>query len=87
LAGFGDYSMNHIEDHASYGVHVVRRRYNSFDDSANQMAMTMLNFVKQTRRDRISQRNKVESIAMQYDWANKMRSYYDTAHLLAMQRI
>lgn len=87
LAGFGDYSMNHIEDHSSYGVHVVRRRYNSFDDSANQMATTMLNFVKQTRRDRISQRNKVESISMQYDWANKMRSYYDTAHLLAMQRI
>ncbi len=87
LAGFGDYSMHHVEDHNSYGINVIRRRYNSFDDSANQLATAMLNFVKLNRRDRIAQRNKVESISMQYDWANKMRSYYDTAHLLAMQRI
>jgi glycogen(starch) synthase len=86
LAGFGDYSMTNVEDHTGHGIYVVRRRYNSYDDSANQLAEMMFNFVKQSRRDRITQRNKVESISMQYDWANKMRSYYDKAYTLALQR-
>ena len=38
-----------------------------------------------SQRDRIQQRNRVESIAEVFDWTN-LRSYYDTAHDLAMKR-
>ncbi|MFY7787836.1 MAG: glycosyltransferase, partial [Thermoflexibacteraceae bacterium] len=86
LAGFGDYSQQVIPKHEEHGIYVVNRRKATFDDAATQLAETLYNFVKLTRRDRISQRNKVEEISTQYDWSNKMRSYYDKAHLLALQR-
>jgi len=37
------------------------------------------------RRDRIMQRNRVENISDVFDWTN-LRSYYDTAHDLALKR-
>ena len=37
------------------------------------------------RRDRIMQRNKVENISEVFDWTN-LRSYYDTAHDLALKK-
>jgi glycogen synthase len=41
--------------------------------------------VKQSLRERITQRNRVESISDTFDWSN-LRSYYDTAHDLALKR-
>jgi glycogen(starch) synthase len=43
----------------------------------------LFKFVQQSQRDRITQRNRVESIADTFDWSN-LRSYYDTAHELAI---
>ena len=86
LAGFGDYSQQVIPKHEEHGIYIVNRRKHTFDEAATQLAETLYNFVKLNRRDRISQRNKVEEISTQYDWSNKMRSYYDKAHVLALQR-
>jgi glycogen(starch) synthase len=43
------------------------------------------NFVLLTRRERISQRNRVESSADIFDWKN-LRVYYDRAYALALER-
>jgi glycogen(starch) synthase len=47
------------------------------------LANLLFKFVQQSQRDRITQRNRVESIADTFDWSN-LRGYYDTAHELAV---
>jgi glycogen synthase len=84
LSGFGDYVTQHIEEPADKGIFVVNRRNQGFEDAADQLANYLLAFVKQNRRDRISQRNAVESSSEQFDWQN-LREHYDRAHLMAKQ--
>jgi len=65
------------------GVSVVNRKTQNYQESAEQLANLLFKFVQQSQRDRITQRNRVESIADTFDWSN-LRSYYDTAHELAV---
>jgi hypothetical protein len=53
--------------------------------AADQLAEILFKFVTMNRRDRIMQRNRVENISEIFDWTN-LRSYYDTAHDLALKR-
>ena len=85
LSGFGDYMMQLMEDPESVGVYVSVRNKKSFDKAAEELANMMLKYVKLNRRERIQLRNKVENIAEIFDWTN-LRSYYDTAHDLAIKR-
>jgi glycogen(starch) synthase len=84
LSGFGDYVTQKMETTADKGIFVVNRRNRGFDDAANQLAAYLLAFVKQNRRDRITQRNAVESSSEQFDWQN-LREHYDRAHQMAKQ--
>ena len=83
LSGFGDYMMQIMRDYEQWGVSVVNRKTQTYQESAEQLANLLFKFVQQTQRDRITQRNRVESIADTFDWSN-LRSYYDTAHELAI---
>ena len=83
LSGFGDYMMQIMRDYEQWGVSVVNRKTQSYQESAEQLANLLFKFVQQSQRDRITQRNRVESIADTFDWSN-LRSYYDTAHELAI---
>ncbi|HEY8399828.1 MAG TPA: glycogen synthase, partial [Cytophagaceae bacterium] len=74
-----------MKDHHDKGIYVVNRRTRSFDDSANQLADMMMSFVRMNRRDRISQRNRVESSSGHFDWQN-LTSYYDKAYMLVLER-
>lgn len=77
--------MQIMRDYESWGVSVVNRKQLSDADAAEQLANMLFKFVQQSQRDRITQRNRVESIADTFDWSN-LRSYYDTAHELALMK-
>lgn len=83
LSGFGDYMMQIMRDYEQWGVSVVNRKTQNYQESAEQLANLLFKFVQQSQRERITQRNRVESIADTFDWSN-LRGYYDTAHELAV---
>ncbi len=85
LAGFGDYVVQNIEDKEERGIYVVDRRRKSFDNAANQLADILFSFVQLNRRERIKQRNRVESSSEFFDWKN-MIVYYDKAYKMALKR-
>lgn len=85
LSGFGDFMMQLMRDYDNVGVYVVNRKDKSFDQAADQLANILFKFVTMNRRDRIMQRNRVENISDVFDWTN-LRSYYDTAHDLALKK-
>jgi glycogen(starch) synthase len=85
LAGFGTYLFKHMPDHQAKGIYVLHRRHATFDAAANELTGWMMDFVRQERRDRIAQRNRVEACAEQFDWDN-LGKFYAEAHQLALQR-
>jgi glycogen synthase len=85
LSGFGDFMIQLMKDYDSVGVYVVNRKKKNYDKAADQLADILFKFVTMDRRERITQRNRVENISEIFDWTN-LRSYYDTAHDLALKR-
>jgi glycogen(starch) synthase len=85
LSGFGDYVQKNVPEHEDKGIFVVRRQERSFDQAAEELTEMLWNFVLLSRRERISQRNRVESSADIFDWKN-LRVYYDRAYALALER-
>ena len=83
LSGFGDYMMQIMRDYDQWGVSVVNRKSLTYQESAEHLATLLFKFAQQSQRDRILQRNRVESIADTFDWSN-LRGCYDTAHELAV---
>jgi len=85
LSGFGDYVLQTIPDPDQKGIFVVHRQEKSFDESAEELTDMLWNFVQLNRRERIMQRNAVESSAELFDWKN-LRVHYDRAYALALER-
>ncbi|MDO7875688.1 glycosyltransferase [Hymenobacter sp. ASUV-10] len=85
LSGFGDYALQNVPDPEQKGIFVVHRQEKSFDESAEELTDMMWEFVQMNRRERIMQRNAVESHAELFDWKN-LRVYYDRAYSLALAR-
>ncbi|WMJ73729.1 glycosyltransferase [Cytophagaceae bacterium ABcell3] len=83
LTGFGDYVKKAMPDHNDNGLYVVQRKDRSFDDAANQLTDMLFEFVKQTRRDRIQQRNMVEAASEGFDWKH-LAAFYDQAYEKAL---
>lgn len=82
LSGFGDHVLHHLPDHQNYGLYVIERGKRTFEWSANQLTDVMYQFLKQSRRERIMQRNEVENKSAVFDWQNLIRNYkvaYDHA--------
>lgn len=77
LSGFGDYLLHNLPDHEDYGLYVIERGKRTFDYSANQLMHEMYDFLMQTRRERIMQRNNVENNSAIFDWQNLIRHYDD----------
>ncbi|WKZ60114.1 MAG: glycosyltransferase [Cyclobacteriaceae bacterium] len=77
LSGFGDYILRHSTDPAQYGLYVIERGKRTFEWSANQLADALYAFLKQTRRERIMQRNNVENHSAEFDWQNLIKHYRD----------
>ena len=85
LSGFGDYVLQTIPDPEQKGIFVVHRQEKSFDESAEELTDMLWQFVLLSRRERIMQRNAVESSAELFDWKN-LRVHYDRAYALALER-
>jgi glycogen(starch) synthase len=85
LSGFGDYALQNVPDPESKGIFVVHRQEKSFDESAEELCDMLWKFVQFSRKERIVQRNAVESSADIFDWKN-LRVYYDRAYALALER-
>ena len=85
LSGFGDYVLQTIPDPEQKGIFVVHRQEKSFDESAEELCDMLWQFVQLSRKERIMQRNAVESHADLFDWKN-LRVHYDRAYALALER-
>ncbi|MBT2557190.1 glycosyltransferase [Hymenobacter sp. ISL-91] len=85
LSGFGDYVLQNVPTHNEQGIFVVHRQEKSFDEAAEELTDMLWEFVQLNRRERIMQRNNVESSAEMFDWKN-LRVYYDHAYQLALER-
>lgn len=85
LAGFGDYVLQTINDKEEKGMYVVNRKNKDFSQAADQLTNQLFSFVKQTRRDRITQRYKVESSSENFSW-DRLTIYYDKAYQMVLQK-
>ena len=75
LSGFGDYLLKHFPDHNKHGMYVVERGKRTFDWSARQLSGFLYQFLMQSRRERINQRNHVENYSSSFDWENLIIHY------------
>jgi glycogen(starch) synthase len=82
LSGFGDYLLKNFPDHEKHGMYVVERGQRSFDWSAKQLSGFLYQFIIQSRRDRIMQRNNVENYSSSFDWENLIKHYEEAYRLL-----
>lgn len=85
LSGFGDYVLQNVPTHEEQGIFVVHRQEKSFEEAAEELTDMLWEFVQLNRRERIMQRNNVESSAEMFDWKN-LRVYYEHAYQLALER-
>lgn len=85
LAGFGDYVVNNIPDHEERGMYIIERNEGNFNRAAEELANIMFDFVKMSRRDRISLRYKCEESSLHFDWSN-LGKFYDAAYKSALER-
>ncbi|XP_074050404.1 glycogen [starch] synthase, liver isoform X2 [Macrotis lagotis] len=81
LSGFGCFMQEHITDPAAYGIYIVDRRFCSPDESCNQLTQFLYGFCKQSRRQRIIQRNRTERLSDLLDWKYLGRYYMHARHL------
>ncbi|XP_004845833.1 glycogen [starch] synthase, liver isoform X4 [Heterocephalus glaber] len=63
------------------GIYIVDRRFCSPDDSCNQLTQFLYGFCKQSRRQRIIQRNRTERLSDLLDWRYLGRFYQHARHL------
>jgi glycogen(starch) synthase len=77
LSGFGDYLLKHFPDHNKHGMFVVERGKRTFDWSARQLSGFLYQFLTQSRRERIMQRNNAENYSASFDWDNLVKYYED----------
>jgi glycogen(starch) synthase len=77
LAGFGDQVLKRIPDHQEFGIYVVNRKNERFENAASQLANILFSFVLKSRRDRINQRNRAEDVSENFSWKQLIGYYMD----------
>jgi glycogen synthase len=86
LSGFGTYLMQEMPDYEARGVGIVKRRTEGFHQAADDLADRMFKFCQLNRRERVNQRNKVESMSEHFDWSNLGR-WYRQAYQKALESL
>uniref|UniRef100_A0A3B3DQW2 Glycogen [starch] synthase n=1 Tax=Oryzias melastigma TaxID=30732 RepID=A0A3B3DQW2_ORYME len=81
LSGFGCFMEEHIADPTAYGIYILDRRYKGVDESCNQLTSFLFQFCKQSRRQRIIQRNRTERLSDLLDWRYLGRYYIAARHM------
>ncbi|KAJ3583696.1 hypothetical protein NHX12_015810 [Muraenolepis orangiensis] len=81
LSGFGCFMEEHIADPSAYGIYILDRRFQGVDESCNQLTSFLFQFCKQSRRQRIIQRNRTERLSDLLDWRYLGRYYIAARHM------
>uniref|UniRef100_A0A3Q3ABA6 Glycogen [starch] synthase n=1 Tax=Kryptolebias marmoratus TaxID=37003 RepID=A0A3Q3ABA6_KRYMA len=63
------------------GIYILDRRYKGVDESCNQLTSFLFQFCKQSRRQRIIQRNRTERLSDLLDWRYLGRFYIAARHM------
>lgn len=85
LSGFGDYMKNVPLGNQEHGIQVLKRADRTFDQSADDLAQMMFEFIGQGSRTRIDMRNKSEDLSEVFDWKN-LYKHYNTAYERALNK-
>ena len=85
LSGFGSFIREHVPDHESCGLFVIRRRGAGDASAIEQLTQRMFDFCLLDRRERIALRNRTEQTSDLLDWSSLGR-YYGQARELAVTR-
>ena len=85
LAGFGDFVYSETDGGIKDGVQIVDRVFKSFEESADQLAGMLYDFVNTTPHKRIAQRNKSEAFSTKFDW-EELISFYEEAYQIALSK-
>jgi glycogen synthase len=85
LSGFGGFIEQHVENPGAYGLYIVDRRFQSVDESVNQLSNMMFDFCRLSRRQRINLRNRTERLSEMLDW-RQLAVYYTHAREMALSR-
>ena len=75
LSGFGCFIEEHVMDPPSYGIYVVDRKFQSVEETVQNLAQNMFDFSQLSRRQRIIMRNRTERLSDLLDW-KKLSIYY-----------
>jgi glycogen(starch) synthase len=75
LSGFGDYVKQNMKTNFDMGVAVLNRDGRKYERAAEDLAKMMFSFVKESRIQRITQRNKSEDLAQKFDWHHLINDY------------
>lgn len=86
LSGFGHYCMKNIPDLEKRGIGVIDRQRDGFQQASHRLSKLLFIFSQMSRRQRISQRNRVDHHSVEFDWKNLV-NHYNKAYQLALQRI
>ena len=84
LSGFGDYVLKTIPNADEKGLFVVDKIHSTFDQSAQQLADFLFDFVKKDKRERVETRYMAEGQAINFDW-EQLNQYYEKAYNLSLQ--
>jgi glycogen(starch) synthase len=82
LSGFGNYVKNLEKGDRAHGMYLLERESKSFDESAEDLANMILDFVTLSRKERIVMRNMCEDLSEEFDWKNLI-IHYEEAYSLA----
>ncbi|VDK48394.1 unnamed protein product [Gongylonema pulchrum] len=83
LSGFGCFIQEQVQDPQSYGIFVVDRRFKGPDESIDELAKTLYNFVLLSRRQRVIMRNRTERLSELLDWKT-LGTFYREARRRAL---
>lgn len=85
LAGFGGFIEKHVKDFNACGTYVIDRRFQSPEESVQQLTNIMYNFCRMSQRERIQLRNRTERLSELIDW-QQLGRYYTYTRQLALHR-
>lgn len=81
LSGFGCYMEDILGTPDEYGIFIIDRRFQSLEDSINQLTQKMQKFSELSRRQRINLRNRTERLSETLDWKRIGIEYVKARHL------
>jgi glycogen(starch) synthase len=83
LAGFGTYAINLKNNIEKHGLYVVDRDKKPYHEAVEQLTDQLFAFSGLTRRQRVAQRNRAESLAQAFDW-KQLIGHYQKAQEMAL---